>query len=127
MGVVASILLPGSEVGHLPGGGGKLSHLLTGDGKLCGQPLTSPRLLIKELGLLLAVGHKDLRRKQDLEARKENVRVESTVISYLVNQCNNVAHQAQHGGQGTNHVPNLRMDAPSFPLLYRFIKGSHPD
>ena len=94
MGIIASVLIPDSEVGHLPGGRGKLSHLLTGDSELCGQPLTPPRLLDKELGLLLAVGHKDLRRRQDLEAWKENMRVESMVISYLANRGDNVAHRA---------------------------------
>ena len=49
------------------------------------------------------------------------------VISYLANRGDNVAHRAQHGGQGANHVPNLHVDAPPFPLLYRFIKGSHLD
>ena len=84
MSIVASILLPDSEVGHLPGGRGKLSHLLYG------QPLTPPHLLSKELGLLPAVGHKGLQRRQDLEVQKENMRVESMVISYLANQGDNV-------------------------------------
>ena len=44
-GVIASVLLPDSEVGHLPGGKGKLSHLLTGDSELCSQPLTPSHLL----------------------------------------------------------------------------------
>ena len=60
MGIVMSILLPDSEVGHLSGGKGKLSHLLMGGSELCGQPLTPSRLLSKELGLFLAAGHKDL-------------------------------------------------------------------
>ena len=90
--IVVSILLLDSEVGHLLDDRGKLSHLLTGDSELCGQPLTPTHLLGKELRLLLAVGHKDLRRRQDLEAQKENMRVKSTVISYLANQGNNVVH-----------------------------------
>ena len=60
MGIIMSVLLPDSEVGHLLGGRGKLSHLLTGGSELCGQPLTSSHLLSKELGLLLAMDHKDL-------------------------------------------------------------------
>ena len=92
MGIIASVLLPDSEVGHLSGGRGKLSHLLTGDSELCGQPLTLPSLLEKELRLLLAVGHKDLRRRQNLEAQKEIMRVETMVISYLANQGDNVMH-----------------------------------
>ena len=127
MGIIMSVLFPNSEVGHLLGGRGKLSHLLTGGIELCSQPLTPPRLLSKELKLLLAMGHKDLRRRQDLEAWKENMRVRSMVISYLASQGDNVVHRAQHGGQGVNRVPNLRVDAPLFPLLYCFIKGSHPD
>ena len=98
-----------------------------GGSELCGQPLTPPCLLSKELGLLLAVGHKDLRRRQDLEAWKENMRVGSMVISYLANRGYNVTHRAQYGGQGANRGPNLRVDAPLFPLLCRFIEGSHPD
>ena len=117
MGIFMSVLLPDSEV----------SHLLTGDNKLCGQPLTPSRLLSMELGLLPVVVHKDLRTRQDLEAREENMRVGITVISYLANQGDNVAHRAQHGGQGTNRVTNLCVDAPPFPLLYFIIKGSHPD
>ena len=35
VGIIASILLPNSEVGQLLGGGGKLSHLLTGGSELC--------------------------------------------------------------------------------------------
>ena len=65
---------------HLLDGRGKLSHLLTGGSELYDQILTPPRLLSKELGLLLAMGHKDLRRRQDLEAWKEKMRVESMVI-----------------------------------------------
>ena len=113
-----SVLLPDSEVGHLLGGKGKLSHLLTGDSKLCDQPLTPSRLLSKGLGLLLAVGHKDLQRRQDLEVWKENIGVRSTVISYLANRGDNVAHRAQHGGQGMNRVPNLRVDQrPVHPCI----------
>ena len=89
-----SVLLSDLEVGHLPSGRGKLSHLLTGGSELCGQPLTPPHLLSKELGLLLIVGHKDLRRRQDLEAWKENMRVRSMVISYLANRDDNVVHRA---------------------------------
>ena len=55
------------------------------------------------------------------------MRVGSTVISYLANRSDNVAHRAQHGGQDANHIPNLHVDTPPFPLLCRFIKGSHPD
>jgi len=55
------------------------------------------------------------------------MRVGSTVISYLANWGDNVAHRAQHGGQGANRVPNLCVDAPRFPLLCYFIEGSHPD
>ena len=62
MGVITSVLLLDSEVGHLPSGRGKLSHLLTGGSELFSQPLTPPHLLSKELGLLSAAGHKDLRR-----------------------------------------------------------------
>ena len=60
MGVIASVLLPDSEVGHLPDDRSKLSHLLMGDSELCGQPLTLPCLDSKDLGLLPAMGHKDL-------------------------------------------------------------------
>ena len=35
-GVVSSVLLLDSEVVHLPGGRGKLSHLLTSSSELCG-------------------------------------------------------------------------------------------
>ena len=49
------------------------------------------------------------------------------VISYLANQGDNIAHRAQRGGQGANRVPNLRVDAPPFPLLYCFIERSHLD
>ena len=59
MGIVASVLLPDLEVGHLSGGMGNLSHLLMGGSGLCIQPLTPPCLLSKELGLLPAAGHKD--------------------------------------------------------------------
>ena len=107
MGIITSVPLPDSMVGHLLGGRGKLSHLLMGGSKLCGSPLTPPHLLSKELGLLSAVGHKDLQRRQDLEAQKENMRVESTIISYLANWGDNIAHRAHYGGQGTNRVPNL--------------------
>ena len=55
------------------------------------------------------------------------MRVKSTVISYLANRGDNVAHLAQHSGQGTNRVPNLHVDAPPIPLLCCFIKGSHLD
>ena len=102
-----SVLLPDSEVGHLPGGRGKLSHLLMRGSKLCVQPLTPPHLLSKELGLLPTTGHKDLRRRQELEAQKENMRVGSTVISYLANRGDNVAQRAQHGGHGVNRGPKL--------------------
>ena len=115
-GVVTSVLLPESEVGHHLGNRGKLSHLLTGGSELCFWPLSPPCLLSKELGLLPAAVHKDLQRKQDLEAQKENMRVGSTVISYLANQGDNVMHRAQHGGQGANRVPNLCVDATPFPL-----------
>jgi hypothetical protein len=47
------------------------------------------------------------------------MRVESTDVSYLASQGNDVA---QHDGQGANHGPNLRVDAPSF-LLHDVIKG----
>ena len=60
MGIVASVLLPNSEVDHLLDGRGKLYHLLMGGSKLCGQTLTPLCLLSKELGLLLIVGHKDM-------------------------------------------------------------------
>ena len=89
-----SILLPESKVGHLLGGRGKLSHLLTGGSELCVQPLTPSCLLNKELGLLPATGHKDLQRRQYLEAQKENIGVGSTVVSYLANRGDNVAHRA---------------------------------
>ena len=49
------------------------------------------------------------------------------VILYLANRGDNVTHRAQHGGQGANRIPNLRVDAPPFPLLCCFIEGSHPD
>ena len=94
MGIITIVLLPNSEVSHLPGYRSKLSHLLTGGSELCGQPLTPLHLLSKELGLLQATGHEDLQRRQDLEARKENMGVGSTVISYLANQSDNVAHRA---------------------------------
>ena len=87
-----SVLLLDLEVSHLPGSRGKLGHLRTGGNELCGQPLTPPRLLSMELGLLSVAGHKDLQRRQDLEAQKENMRVESTVMSYLAIRSNNVAH-----------------------------------
>ena len=94
-GIIASILLPDSEVGQLLGGGGKLSHLLMGGSELCGQPLTPLRLfgetvpnilpMMKELGLLSAADHKGLQRRQDLEAQKGKLRVGNMVISYLAN------------------------------------------
>ena len=99
MGIIASILLPNSEVSQLPGGGGKLSYLLTGGSDLCGQPLTPPHLFgeavpnvlltTKELGLFPAVDHKGLWRGQDL-ARKGKMRVKNTATSYLANQGNGV-------------------------------------
>ena len=49
------------------------------------------------------------------------------VISYLANQGDNVTHGDQHGGQGTNRGPNLRVDAPPFPLLCYIIKGNNLD
>ena len=118
-----SILLPDSEVGQLSDGGGKLSHLLTGDSELCSQPLTLMCLFGKELGLLLATDHKGLWRGQDLEAWKGKMWVRSTVISYLANWGDNVAQRAQHGGQGMNHDPNLHVDAPPFLLLRDVVQG----
>ena len=67
-GVLASILLLDSKVGHLLGGRGKLSYLLMGNSKLCSQSFTLSCLHSKELALLPTAGHKNLRRRQDLEA-----------------------------------------------------------
>ena len=55
------------------------------------------------------------------------MRVGSTVMSYLASRGGNVGHRAQHGGQGANRIPNLRVDALPFPLLCYFIEGSHLD
>ena len=57
-----------------------------GGSELCGSPLALSCLLTEELGLLLAADHKGLQRGQDLEARKEKMRVGNIVISYLANQ-----------------------------------------
>ena len=94
MGMIASVRLPNSEVDQFSASEGKLNHLLMGDSELCGQPITPPCLLGKELGVLPATGHKDLQRRQNLEAWKENMMVGSTVISYLANQGDNVSHRA---------------------------------
>ena len=99
-GIIASILLPDSEVGQLLGGGGKLSHLLMGDSEPCLFSETVPNVLLamKELGLFLATDHKGLRTRQDLEARKGKMRVGNMAISYLANRGYDVVQRAQRGG-----------------------------
>lgn len=45
------------------------------------------------------------------------------VISYLANQGDDVAQQAQRGGQGVNRGSNLHVDAPPSPLLRGVVES----
>lgn len=78
MGMIMGVHLPNLEVSQLPAIGGKLSHLLTSDSELLGQPLVQlclfdervPNVLLtmEEQGFLSVVSHEGLRGRYKLEA-----------------------------------------------------------